>query len=96
MRPIITSLVGVLLILAFAVGLAQGAAPAVKGGKFEVTCKPKPIPDQAIDPIVSPGAVSAHLHTFFGNRGLTSTSTPAQLQTSSSTTCVLPQDTAAP
>lgn len=71
-------------------------APSVKGGKFEVTCKPHAIPDQAIDPIVSPGTLSAHLHTFFGAKGITATSTAADLQASTAgTTCVLPQDNAA-
>jgi len=72
------------------------ATPSIAGGKFEVTCKPHAIPDQSIDPIVSPGAVSAHLHTFFGNKGLTSMSTPATLQADGAgTTCVLSNDTAA-
>lgn len=75
---------------------SQAALPSVAGGKFEVTCKPHSIPDQAIDPIVSPGATSAHLHTFFGAKGLTLSSTPADLQASAAgTTCLLPQDTAA-
>ena len=71
--------------------------PSIKGGKFEVTCKPHAIPDQAIDPIVSPGvSPSAHLHTFFGNKGVTSTSTTSTLQGKvSGTTCVLANDTAA-
>lgn len=75
---------------------AYATFPSVAGGKFEVTCKPAAIPDQSIDPIVSPGVVSAHKHTFFGNRGLTNVSTPASLQASTAgTTCVLAQDTAA-
>ena len=70
--------------------------PGIKGGKFEVTCKPTAIPDQAIDPIVSPGLVSAHEHAFFGNKGLTNISGPTDLQTNAAgTTCVLAQDTAA-
>lgn len=77
--------------------LATNHAPSIKGGKFEVTCKPHAIPDQAIDPIVSPGVTpSAHLHTFFGNKGVTNTSTPADLQANATgTTCVLSNDTAA-
>lgn len=71
-------------------------SPSVAGGKFEVTCKPHSIPDQSIDPIVNFGqAMSAHKHTFFGNKGLTNTSTDASLQASTAgTTCVLSQDTA--
>lgn len=92
-----------LVILIFAAVVASAsttpsfaAAPSVKGGKFEVTCKPHAIPDQAIDPIVNPGIVpSAHLHTFFGNTALNDMSTPAQLQSSPGTTCVLPDDHAA-
>ena len=91
----------VLLVAVIAAGLAmpaaaQAAFPSIKGGKFEVTCKPHAIPDQAIDPIVSPGVQSAHIHTFFGNKGITNTSTTSELQTNASgTTCVLPNDTAA-
>jgi len=85
--------------LAILLGVAAAASgtvfPNVGGGKFEVTCKPFAVPDQAIDPIVSPGAPSAHLHTFFGNKAVSATSTPASLQASPITTCVLPQDTAA-
>jgi hypothetical protein len=87
-----------LLALATFTGSASAATagPSIAGGKFEVTCKPHSIPDQAIDPIVSPGVASAHEHTFFGSKGLTNTSTPASLQASTAgTTCVLPQDTAA-
>jgi hypothetical protein len=39
--------------------------------------------------------VSAHLHTFFGNKSLNSNSTPASLQANAGTTCVLPDDHAA-
>lgn len=87
--------VAVIVILA-APTTAYASFPGISGGKFEVTCKPRAIPDQAIDPIVSPGVTpSAHIHTFFGNRAVTSTVTPAQLMASTATTCVLPQDTAA-
>ncbi len=89
---------GALLLAAVALlipAAASGSLPSVKGGKFEVTCKPGAIPDQAIDPIVAPGAVSAHMHAFFGNKTLTNTSTPASLQAGGATTCVLTQDTAA-
>jgi len=75
---------------------AVSSVPSVRGGKFEVTCKPTSIPAQAIDPIVAPGVTSAHQHTFFGARGVTSTSTAASLQVSTAgTTCVLAQDGAA-
>lgn len=71
------------------------AVPSVKGGKFEVTCKPGAIPAQAIDPIVAHGqAVSSHQHTFFG-RAVTPDSTPESLQAGTGTTCVLAQDGAA-
>lgn len=96
MRRTLTTIVAIALAFAAASAPAQAVAPSVKGGKFEVTCKPHSIPDQAIDPIVSPGAVSAHLHTFFGNKGLTNVSTPAQLQADGAgTSCVLAADTAA-
>lgn len=95
-------LIRIATVIAAAVALAipataQAAFPSVKGGKFEVTCKPHAIADQAIDPIVNFGQPqSAHLHTFFGNKGLTNTSTAATLQSSTAgTTCTIPQDTAA-
>jgi hypothetical protein len=85
------------ILAALTAGVALASTPNVKGGKFEVTCKPGAIPDQAIDPIVSPGVTSAHLHSFFGSKALTSTSTPSQLQSSATagTTCTISQDTAA-
>jgi len=70
--------------------------PSVRGGKFEVTCKPNAIPPQAVDPIVAPGVTSSHQHTFFGSKSVSSTSTPATLQASTAgTTCVLAADGAA-
>ncbi len=75
---------------------ASAVSPSIKGGKFEVTCKPHAIHDIAIDPIVSPGVPSMHYHTFFGNKGITDSSTPPDLRASTAgTTCVLNQDTAA-
>jgi len=97
-RSLLAAVTAAALTAAAAVTAApsMAVAPSVKGGKFEVTCKPHAIPDQAIDPIVSPGAESAHLHTFFGSKALTSTSTPASIQASTAdTTCVLPDDHAA-
>ena len=47
-----------------------------------------------VDPIVSPGTTSAHLHDFFGNRSTNSTSTYTSM-TSSGTTCGLLGDTGA-
>lgn len=89
--------VSILLVAALTTAYtALAVTPNVSGGKFEVTCKPDAIPDQAIDPIVAPGQVSAHLHTFFGNKATNSTSTPTQLATAGlGTTCTIPQDTAA-
>lgn len=93
-------LAGLALVAVLVVGAAASSAaatsvaPSVKGGKFEVTCKPNSIQPIAIDPIVNPGAPSMHEHTFFG-RAVTNTSTPATLQAGSGTTCLLAQDGAA-
>ncbi len=83
----------VTLFLVVGVIASQGATPGIKGGKFEVTCKLAN--SQQIDPIVAPGQImSAHGHDIFGNKNLTSTSTPDTLR-GGSTTCVVPDDTAA-
>ena len=50
-----------------------------------------------IDPIVEPGGTSAHFHDFFGNRAVTSTSTPDSLRAggAGATSCTTSTDTAA-
>lgn len=97
MKRLAVFFLAVTLLAGATASAASAAAPSIKGGKFEVTCKPHAIPDQAIDPIVNFGQPqSAHKHTFFGARDLTTTSTDALLQASTAgTTCVLPNDTAA-
>lgn len=92
-----SKLVCSVLLLAAVLGLvapaSRGAIPGIKGGKFEVTCKLAS--SQQVDPIVSPGQImSAHGHDFFGNKTVTSTSTPASLA-GQPTSCVVADDTAA-
>ena len=50
-----------------------------------------------IDPIVDPGGTSAHFHDFFGNRAVTSASTPDSLRAggAGATSCSTSTDTAA-
>jgi hypothetical protein len=75
-----------------AVGLVLASGPGIKGGKFEVTCKYNG--SAQVDPIVSPGInPSAHLHDFFGAKGVTENSTPDTLR-GGPTSCVLSKDTA--
>ena len=96
MRFLAGTLILAALVVTAAVTSSAATLPNVGGGKFEVTCKPGAIPDQAVDAIVSPGAVSAHEHTFFGSKAVSSTSTVDSLRSSTlGTTCAIPQDTAA-
>lgn len=44
---------------------------------------------EAVDPIVSPGVTpSAHLHVFFGQAGITSTTSPLNLRNRATNTCI--------
>lgn len=79
---------------------AANAASAASGGgngEFIVRC-PMTGEVQAVDPIMAPGAVAPHVHMFFGNTNVQSTSTYQGLHaatTPPSTTCEDPNDTAA-
>ncbi len=60
-------------------------------GSFRVECE---LSHRAqVDPIVSPGKASAHLHEFFGNNSTNANST-LQSMRAASTTCTEPGDTA--
>lgn len=74
-------------------GVSNAAGPGPSGGKFHITC---PFANQAkVDPIVDPGvAMTEHLHTFFGNKGVTADSTPESLL-GGATTCKEQLDTSA-
>lgn len=71
---------------------AYAAGPGPSGGKFHITCPYSN--DAQVDPIVSPGVISAHLHNFMGNTGVTMDSTPDTLL-GGETTCKQPLDTSA-
>jgi hypothetical protein len=64
---------------------------AVGGGVISVKCGPSHVAQ--VDPIVSPGAVSAHEHEFFANRSVNADSTTETMLTAG-TTCPLSADTA--
>jgi hypothetical protein len=77
-------------------GPASGAEvippPGIAGGKFAISCHYSH--SAQVDPIVSPGVPSAHLHDFFGNTTTGADSTPASL-VGGPTTCRLSKDSAA-
>ena len=76
---------------------AANAASGGGNGEFIVRC-PMTGEVQAVDPIMAPGAVAPHVHMFFGNTDVQSTSTYQGLHaatTPPSTTCEDPNDTAA-
>jgi hypothetical protein len=64
--------------------IATTAAPDVVGA-FRFICGAGKL--GYIDPIVNPGSVSAHLHQFYGNDGITADSTYASLRASGTSTC---------
>lgn len=75
--------------------LLVAAAPAHAGAHF-FGSQCTPTRDAQIDPLVSPGVEpSAHLHTFYGNTGVTKDSTAAQLESWTQTSCADPRFTAA-
>lgn len=78
--------------LAVTVGSASSAPTAeTREGTFIVNC---PFSHFAqVDPIVAPGQVSAHMHTFTANRSTNANSTYASMQ-AGATTCKHPGDKA--
>jgi len=90
--------VGIALLLACIVALlavlasapAASAASVDHGASFAVRCD---FSHRAqVDPIVSPGGTSGHVHDFFGNT-TTNASSTYQTMTTGSTTCSRPEDT---
>jgi hypothetical protein len=93
--------VGIAVLLACVVALlaALASAPAASAASFEhgasfaVRCDFSH--RKQVDPIVSPGSTSAHMHDFFGNRSTDASSTyKTMTATSVTTTCSRPEDTA--
>ena len=81
------------LFVAATIVAVNDAGAAGKELRFSVKCTPGPVAQ--VDPLVSPGGPSAHMHQFFGNRGVTSTrESPATMRTRG-TTCQLSNDTGA-
>src|SRR5829696_8892007 len=81
------------LLAALASSPAASAASAEHGASFAVRCD---FSHRAqVDPIVSPGGTSAHMHDFFGNKTTNASSTYASMTASGvTTTCSRPEDTA--
>jgi Domain of unknown function (DUF1996) len=92
--------VGIAVLLACAVALlaalasapAASAASSEHGASFAVRCDFSH--RKQVDPIVSPGGTSAHMHDFFGNRSTDASSTYKTMTAAGvSTTCSRPEDT---
>lgn len=62
-----------------------------KSLRFSIECDPGKI--EQIDPLVSPGKLSAHLHNFFGNAGVTANREPVDAIKTRGTTCRFSKDT---
>lgn len=62
-----------------------------KSLRFSIECDPGKI--EQIDPLVSPGKLSAHLHNFFGNAGVTANREPVDAIKNRGTTCRFSKDT---
>jgi len=75
---------------AFVVFVAPASAET-RDGLFILKCGPSHLAQ--VDPIVSPGTTSAHLHEFFGNRSTNANSTYASM-VAAGTTCPNRNDTA--
>jgi hypothetical protein len=83
----------VALLAALASSPAASAISAEHGASFAVRCD---FSHRAqVDPIVSPGGTSAHMHDFFGNKTTNADSTYDRMTaTRVTTTCSRPEDTA--
>lgn len=77
--------------------LVCATLPATAGAKelrFSINCDPVAETKQ-VDPLVSPGEPSHHLHQFFGNEGVTEDREPVRVMRRKPTTCDLSKDTGA-
>lgn len=76
--------------------LIVGAVPAnaVTNNEVVIGCPGLARTNALVDPIVSPGVPSAHLHSFFGNKTINENSTPSSLR-GQATTCKTPGQTSA-
>lgn len=76
-----------------ALALVPAHADDESDSAWSVHCQPNTVITQGaiaiqLDPILAPGGQSSHLHEFFGNKSLTSSSTPHDLKTNNqSSTC---------
>ncbi len=84
MRKLLTALVLVGAMLPMPA--AQAATP-----RFQIRCRTAHLAQ--VDPIVSPGTRSAHMHEFFGNNTTNARSTYRSM-VGGGTTCTAPADTA--
>lgn len=85
MRPVLRLLM-VFVMACAALGQAQPRAEAAMEPSFVVTCYPTGIAKN--DPIVFPGQTGAsHMHTFFGAKGVTATTTASTLSEARSSQC---------
>ena len=82
----------VVALLSLALTMAPEVAGGGQGGVFRVTCKLSH--RKQVDPIMSPGERSAHMHDFFGNVSTDADSTYDSME-GRRTTCALATDTAA-
>lgn len=67
---------------------------AVSNNEMVIGCPGLSRSNANVDPIVAPGQVSAHMHSFFGNRTVTETSTAETLR-GAATNCKTPGQTSA-
>jgi hypothetical protein len=93
-RGLLAALLAVVALAASAARSADGSRsrPEAELGSFRVECELAQ--QRRIDPIVSPGKVSSHLHDFFGNKTVVATSTYDSLRAGSSN-CTAEGDRAA-
>jgi hypothetical protein len=96
---LLSTSIGIAVLLACVVALLAALAPAASaasaehGASFAIRCD---FSHRAqVDPIVSPGGTSAHMHDFFGNRSTDASSTyNTMTATGVTTTCSRPEDRA--
>jgi hypothetical protein len=96
---LLSASIGIAVLLACVVALLAALAPAASaasaehGASFAIRCD---FSHRAqVDPIVSPGGTSAHMHDFFGNRSTDASSTyNTMTATGVTTTCSRPEDRA--
>ena len=83
----------VALLAALASAPTASAASFEHGASFAARCN---FSHRAqVDPVVSPGGTSAHMHDFFGNKSTNASSTyDTMTATGVATTCSRPEDTA--